>query len=1194
MPIYDKQFPATSRHLPTGGRSWDEAVYQTGKPILDSEQILSQEINQELSSIVSQKETPSGFLSGSAWHPLQQDFVFPTPASPAFVSDGFYMLKQSVKIGPMPLVIEYSNTLTAGTNVIQLDAAPLNGGAPPDVKRTDFVFLEAFRALVSTSPRATAAVQVDVPGDIVAGDDITIDGTPLTAFSGAPGVDQFDISSGTAAGIAQAIADAVNDPLNSFVNICTAQVNPVGGDLVVLRASDSNAGSAGNVLTLSVTLTNAGSILISGATFAGGADTGNKPSQTKIYRNGNVDSPLGVAFDDDIADPVVMVETTKRVQNQYRIRATGQTEAVNFQQENGFDNSLVYAWGTNSVPFSSPVTRGYSFLPADGESVLAHIEVTAFPLTAGDTITINGIELVGVGGARTPGSDNFNATLGSLAALATEIAAAINDGANSFATEVLATPSGAFVGLTRVGASNISLSSSSSPSTDIDTKVTSAVSYGLVDPGLWIAGDGSATSSESLGVIDGFVYGTPIGMVFRRNNASGTGGFDPLSNTNGALSESHAGFNNTHLPNAPVAIPAGESDRPDNNFHDAIVSYDFLDLRRHVAPSGFNLSEELKRQMALLLDGSMATWAIDGSDKQTLGGGSGDVGTKFLVCDEIGRSTSKGGIPTSSGDTNRGSLVANFDHIRRRFADWPVVERRIFPIAPDSYFAANNGLFVTKATALKTTWQEGDTITIDLDALNGTGLGDWSPTPGGGWAGAAQVSNWWPSTAVISDVLRVVHDDGNFNALINQNVAVDQVRGLGSNSIEIVLGSNSLPASGGLNVANYALVGDDSGDANSPRRIFVELEITYGPAGVVSDTPDLPLAGGSSVAYPSGPLIVVDDAERPDDFEAILPPAFRTGYREIALEYQANDGSGPASGVPITEQFVSNSPLNITLSRRINASTTPVVTDVPAASAVTVDSSTEYGSSSRLLVLDGTTPLSGGGQTLVEVEYYAQDPLPNWGTAGFQVAVYYRSNAPQTLGVQAGGVGSFPLPDPLTVRPVAMSPTLWTGGTSSGSVDLPYPYTNPSDQIAVNEDAAFNGEWDLVATSQVSVGDFDADTGLLNLHQMVVVDPNSEVVFEDLGEDGEFRAHYKITDSNSYRPTAMAQPLSGPSTHKVYFPFLAVASEDSVLYRKNEVLLVVVSRFAILDSDNVVRFTDVDNRTCAAIYRTMGLLLLSE
>jgi len=183
---------------------------------------------------------------------------------------------------------------------------------------------------------------------------------------------------------------------------------------------------------------------------------------------------------------------------------------------------------------------------------------------------------------------------------------------------------------------------------------------------------------------------------------------------------------------------------------------------------------------------------------------------------------------------------------------------------------------------------------------------------------------------------------------------------------------------------------------------------------------------------------------------------------------------------------------------------------------------------------------------------------------------------------------------------MVMSRDLWTNTTSAGSLDLAFPYSNPSDQIAVNADQQvganppFPGEWVLMSLAKISVGDFDAETGLLNLHQMVPVDPNSAVTFTSRAWDYEHRGHYRVSDVNAYRPTAMAQPLSGVATHKVFFPFLAQTSEDNVYFRKGEVVLVVVSRYALLDGDNVVRFTDGGTDTCAAVYRTRGLLLLSS
>ena len=1214
MAIREKYFPGTgvSRYLAPGEHSWDEALYQSGRPILDSELNLSQEVNKVLRSLVQDREIPSGWLRGPTPMGYRSDTGLSTDFTTGTVSsDQFLMKKRFALVAGLPITVNFNNTATTGSNLIQLEAAPIFGGAPPDVKRTDFVFLEVWRAVVSASPRATAVTEVINNVNVVVGDVLTINGVPLAAVAGAPGVDQFQIG-GSEAATASNISIAVNDGGNSFTGICTAAIDVSNAGQVNLRAADAFAGVAGNALTLSLTLTNAGAVTVNGGagptTFAGGADAPNKPSQATIYRNGNVDADPSVNLPDDIVDPLVNIETSKRVQIQYRIRVTGQAEAINFKTENGYSNANVLAQGAQALP-----VVGYPFVPAD------------------------------------------NATVN--------------------------------------GSSN-------------------ATAYQTVDPGLWISGDGSEAAATALGTVDGYVYSIPLCFVFRRNDAynGGSGaGFDPLSNANGGLPSTHPGFVN---PNIGV-IPANTSDRPDGRFHDMIVDGDILDLRREVVPGGIDLKAEMERQMTALLDGNLGTWAIDSSDKNELGSGSGDVSTQFLVCNEIGRSGANGGVPPASGDTSRGDSIGDFDHIRRRFADWPVVERRIFPILPTADIGTEPGLYVTKTTPAFPTWEEGDVLNLDLNNLDATGLGDWLNAPSGAPFGGGSVANLWPPGTTVTDVLRVIHDDGNSASPIIKDVEIDQVNGIGTPQVQIRLAQNHRDANGGIQaiqatavatvvafpstadltiggvvltdaggprtpasndydgtLGSAALIAadmvaaindggntftteatavdsgggvitltavpvglagnavtlttSDAGDVTvsggllaggsggtsyplvglaavpaSPRRIFVELEISYPIGNGTTDTPDLEVVPDATV-YPNGPLIEDDTSQRPDDWEGVLPAAFREGQREVNIEYASNDGSGAGSGAPITDTIVSDTALSLTLPRRIYGSGTTVtsVTDISGVPApVSVDTTaTEYGSSSRLLTIQGGTPL-GAAQALCNVEYFAQDPLPNWGAVGYQIATYYRSNAPQTVGVQAGAPATYPLPATLEVRPVVMSRDLWTGTVSAGSADLGFPYPNPLDQIAVNGDmvpAQFPAEWILQATAQISVGDFDAHTGLLNLHQMSPADGNQDFSFSDRDVDTEFRAHYKVADPSSYRPTAMAQPLSGVVTHKVFFPFLARASADNVLFRKNEILLIVVSRFAVLDGDNVVRFTDTNNESCAAVYRTRGLLLLAS
>lgn len=1094
MATRNRYYPGTavSRHLDTFERSWGEAVYQSGKPVLDSELILSQEVGYEINRIIQNGSVPSGFIRGPSPIDPTQDF------SNGLTPNTLRMSQRTALVANMPVVIEYTGTSTPGLNVIPFSAAPLFGGAPPDVKRTDFVFLEVWSCVVSSSPRATATLEVITNANLVAGDQVLVNGVPLTATAGVPIADQFQIGANGAITAAN-IYIAINLVTNSFTGICTATVSPTNTSLVNLRAADPFAGAAGNAITLSMVITTPGTLQVNGGAgptlFAGGVNTPNKPSQSTIYRLGNTQADPSVNFSDDIADPVVGTETSKRVQVQYRIRVTGQTEAVNFKTQNGFDNVNVLAQGTQVAPVA-----GYRFVPANGVTV------------AGSS---------------------------------------------------------------------------------------SAANYGTVDPGLFIAGDGTLASANALGTVDGYVYAIPIAMVFRRNdayNGGAGGGFEPLNNTNGALPSTHPGFVNPTIG----VIPAGDSDRPDGRFYDLILTDDVMDIRKQITPGGLDLKAELEFQMSALLDGNFATWAIDGADKNELGGGSGDVGTRYLVCNEIGRTS---GVSPSSGDTPRGVSIGDFDHVRRRFGSWAVTERRIFPVYPTSDILTEPGLYTVKANpALPTTWEEGDQINIDLDSLDASGIGNWLsnpswfPTPTG-----APVSSLWPVGTKVTDVLRVIHDDGNFGAAISKGVQLASISGIGTPHIQLTLSENTDLASGGIVAANYFLVGASGrgADTNSPRRIWVELEITYPTGSGTTDTVDLQVIPDATV-YPSGPIIEDDITQRPVDFEQVLSPAFREGRREVSIEYVANDGSGALSGTPISDSFVSDNPLEVTFERRIfgSATATLTVTDATTALVRTVDTATtEYGSSSRKLFLDPGTPLAGGGQTLVTVQYFAQDPLPNYGAVGYQVAVYYRSNAPQTLGVQAGAPATFPIPATLQVQPFVMSRDLWTCTIAAGSADLAYPYSVPSDQIPVNGNVPlgdFPGEWALSAFAPISIGDFNAPTGLLNLPQLVPADGNSTFSFTNRDVDAEFRAHYKVADPTTYRPTAAGQPLSGVQTHKVWFPFLARATADSTLYRKGEVLLIVVSRFAYLENNNFVGFSDSGNTACAALYRTRGCLLLAS
>lgn len=144
----------------------------------------------------------------------------------------------------------------------------------------------------------------------------------------------------------------------------------------------------------------------------------------------------------------------------------------------------------------------------DGSNTFATgtVTVVTAPLAAGDVVNINGTPLTGVAAARTPGSNNFNASLGTTAALAAEIAAAITDTANSFDTLVTATALSSVVTLKAVtpgaGGNAITLSATTVPP------------GGLTVSGATLTGGGGLDSEvalEGVEILDCILLATGVG-----------------------------------------------------------------------------------------------------------------------------------------------------------------------------------------------------------------------------------------------------------------------------------------------------------------------------------------------------------------------------------------------------------------------------------------------------------------------------------------------------------------------------------------------------------------------------------------------------------------------------------------------------------------------------------------------------------
>lgn len=1169
---------SVSRNLRVGDRSFQTMVWEAGKPVLDSEMEGAQDASFWENYLLRRWQVHSGWLRGQTHRDVYDDYILETAPSEVVddsgavesigesvgsIGDGTHILDDRTLIDAIllprieaivsgrPVVVEFTNTRTPGYNLVTLEAPTVYDGMSGTLHRTDFVFLECWLALVAPSPKASGSITIADASSILAGDKITINGMDLTATLAAPGLDEFLVVPGDNDATAASMAAALNNPANSFSTTVEAQEL---ANVVELHSVEPGYGEVGppptgNYITLAVTVAVIGAMSVSGPKLTGGEDRPNKPvnAQDKLFRHGNVLSAPDSYLDDVMVDPVLGAESSQRVQLQYRIRATGSAEGVNFKTHpDGFSTKLagptagIFARGARSTPASNVSGRSYPFVPADKVSTWEE---------------------------------------------------------------------------------------------------SSAVEYGVEDNGLWVAGDGSTQSSKDLGTVDGFVYAIPICFVFRYNDAgsplAAAKGFNPVSNTNGAPRYQHAVYNG-----ALGVIPAGQSDRPDGEFADVITQSRLLDLRRHVMFAGADLQAEAAYQIQSLLDGSTRTWAIDTDSKQTLGGGSGDVSTRFLVCNEVGRENAQGGSPPSSGDTQHGETIRNFDHVARRFGDQPVIERLVVAYHPSDQPSGpsigggtvNPGKYVVNAAGSDVlVWSEDDVLHLDLTQLDVTSLGGvFQGLSGGGCSGAGlprtDFAYFAPPGTKITDVLSAYHDDGNADSAIDQRVEIKTIGGLGTDHLRVQLDVNDRRANGGVaGAATYPIVENapSIGSGGSPRRIFLEVEITYPLGSGTTDTPDHEIDPDEAVYDGSqagpGPLIENNTSQRPNDFELLMEPEFRQGYREVMLEYVANDtnGLGPGArhdGAPVgqvhTEQIVSRTATELYFPRRVWGPQ-QIHVEGTDTGAVSVDpDQTEFGSSSRKVVLSALTPLNSA-QELCGIEYFPQDAIPNYGASGggYQIGVYFRSNAPQTAGVMEGDIttaGDGTLPTILRVEPLVMGQNVWTGQVGMGSLDLAFPYGSPLDQIAINDGVHnMTKEWYFCASAQVTLDDFDADTGLLSLHPFVQGDVQNVLEFGGTGagespeKDGEFRAYYPFADDESYRPTIMSQPLYGATRHKVFIPMLCRATEEvegvdgGLLYRKDELLLIVVSRFAELDDDNTVRFVDTNNRTCAALYRTRNLLLVA-
>lgn len=133
-------------------------------------------------------------------------------------------------------------------------------------------------------------------------------------------------------------------PVKALVNGWFLRFNPSGTGMVTLPTAPTGLGNHRYDLVF---------LEVWKVLITGGA-TANKPSATELYKDGNVQNAAGNP-PDDIKDVVVGIETTKRVQIQYRYRVQAGVPTPDGQNSNMY-SALVLAQGATGAPVA-----GYTF-----------------------------------------------------------------------------------------------------------------------------------------------------------------------------------------------------------------------------------------------------------------------------------------------------------------------------------------------------------------------------------------------------------------------------------------------------------------------------------------------------------------------------------------------------------------------------------------------------------------------------------------------------------------------------------------------------------------------------------------------------------------------------------------------------------------------------------------------------------------
>jgi len=512
--------------------------------------------------------------------------------------------------------------------------------------------------------------------------------------------------------------------------------------------------------------------------------------------------------------------------------------------------------------------------------------------------------------------------------------------------------------------------------------------------------------------------------------------------------------------------------------------------------------------------------------------GGGMNGHTIIQADEIGVSNANGGDGVITGDTPGADFIGEFDSVRRSFSDRGIYETVVLKYLPSGG-----------------SWATNEVVTISP-----SNLPIW-PYANTNWAAHA------PSNISFVEITRV--------AFLGEAG--------GSNSTDI---THSGWFSSGLGTTPQGAVtvqltgAGAAAGGSSP--IFIWITVAY-PSGVgLSKTPTTILGNNGTAGTVQGVYINNPGqlpATTPIYYNALTTPVFTQANREVQLTYQTVAhtrnyySTGATTTLFIPERIDSSQPVTVTIN------------SVPYGGSQVIS-----GDGYFITVAGGAVT---GGQTIV-ITYQSIRPMPQ---NNEQLTVYYEARVPQTVRDALLGTSLSVVP-----RSVAQHLYVLTAGSGTDGQAYPFPYQYvQAGGVYPTSGGSFAGDHELDGDLRLSTTTLTADTGFMQLSVQVPVTPAPEAVTfvrSPGAKDIEGRTFFNASGTPYYF-TGIAQTLSDPKKHKNILAMLCELSADTLLGPKGQLVLVLLSRWAIFDDSNSVGFVTnlANNSTTASVYRLKGNLL---